>query len=177
MEYKKKGQKRCKPGYVARGRRSVPGCLSFIQAVCHHTARAAYPPAMDGPSLTAGIFGLATRRMCGLRRRRRSRWALTPPFHPYLAGENLPSGGRFLSHYPRSRLRLSVRKCGALRCPDFPLHAPGVKRQTALLPLDVIVLSLLTLRRESPRFRMLTPRRKMRLPPRGRGDGAPRGGS
>lgn len=45
-------------------------------------AQAAYPPAMDEQSLAAGIFGLATRGMCGLRCRQRSRWALTPPFHP-----------------------------------------------------------------------------------------------
>ena len=38
---------------------------------------------MDEQSLTAGIFGLATRRMCGDASRLASRWALTPPFHPY----------------------------------------------------------------------------------------------
>ena len=59
-------------------------CLSFIYAAGRPAAQAAYPSAMDEQSLIAGIFGLATRRMCGLRCRHRSRWALTPPFHPYL---------------------------------------------------------------------------------------------
>ena len=69
--------------------------------VCHLSthrsclrAGAAYPPAMDEQSLTAGIFGLATRRMCGLPCHHGSRWALTPPSHPYhLQGR----GGCFLS--------------------------------------------------------------------------------
>jgi len=58
--------------------------------VCHLSLRpvarraiAAYPPAMDEQPLTAGIFGLATRRMCGDAGHPASRWALTPPFHPY----------------------------------------------------------------------------------------------
>lgn len=59
------------------------GCLSFIYTADLPAAGAAYPPAMDEQPLIAGIFGLATRRMCGLRCRQRSRWSLTPPFHPY----------------------------------------------------------------------------------------------
>ena len=70
-------------------------CRYRSAGVCHLSKRcnhlqalAAYPPTMDEQSLAAGIFGLATRGMCGLRRCRRSRWALTPPFHPYpLVGE------------------------------------------------------------------------------------------
>ena len=72
-------QKRYKPGYVPIDYRS----LSFIYAAGLPTAGAAYPPAMDEQPFIAGIFGLATRRMCGLQCRHRSRWALTPPFHPY----------------------------------------------------------------------------------------------
>jgi len=72
-------QKRYKPGYVPEETRY----LSFIYAVGLPAAGAAYPPAMDEQSSAAGVFGLATRRMCGLRSRLRSRWALTPPFHPY----------------------------------------------------------------------------------------------
>ncbi len=63
---------------------SLPLCLHAApERTMGPPLRAAYPPAMDEPSLTAGIFGLATHRTCGLRRHRRSRWALTPPFHPY----------------------------------------------------------------------------------------------
>ena len=63
-------------------------CLSFILTVCRQTApapkrRAAYPPAMDEQPLAAGVFGLATHRMCGMPCRHGIRWALTPPFHPY----------------------------------------------------------------------------------------------
>ena len=76
----KERQKRYKPGYVPEWIR----CLSFIYAAGRPEAQAAYPSAMDEQSLVAGIFGLATRRMCGLRCRHRSRWALTPPFHPCL---------------------------------------------------------------------------------------------
>ena len=103
--------------------------------VCHLSTprgcprdEAAYPPAMDGPSLTAGIFGLATHGMCGLCCRQQSRWALTPPFHPYLTWRRL-----FSVTYPRRHRRLPVRKHVALSCPDFPLGAPGAKRQTSPL--------------------------------------------
>ncbi len=47
--------------------------------------RAAYPPAMDEQSFAAGVFGVATHRMCGMPCRHGIRWALTPPFHPYLS--------------------------------------------------------------------------------------------
>ena len=74
-----------------------------VCGVCHLSrlrgcprAQAAYPPAMDEPPLTAGVFGLATHGMCGLRCRHRSRWALTPPFHPYRRED----GGCFLSLIP-----------------------------------------------------------------------------
>ena len=97
----------------------------LIVGVCHLSrhfsclnVQAAYPPAKDGPSLTAGIFGLATYRMCGTLYHYKLRWALTPPFHPYL---HFRKGGYFLSHCPRRHRRLSVRKYIALCCPDFPL--------------------------------------------------------
>lgn len=78
--------------FVIRSRDDVSRVMCPTQGlgVCHlsaligcPTALAAYPPAADEQSLIAGIFGLATHRVCGLRRCRRSRWALTPPFHPY----------------------------------------------------------------------------------------------
>ena len=88
---------------------------SFIYAGSYLQAQAAYPPATDGPSLTAGVFGLATHEKCGLRCHHRSRWALNPPFHPYPL-----RGGYFMSPCMQRRRRLSVRKHDALYCPDFP---------------------------------------------------------
>ena len=45
---------------------------------------ALYPPAMDEQPLNAGILELATHKACGTRYHYCVRWALTPPFHPYL---------------------------------------------------------------------------------------------
>ena len=44
-------------------------------------ALAVYPPAMDEQPLNAGIFDLATHKVCGESCPHVSRWALTPPFH------------------------------------------------------------------------------------------------
>ncbi len=49
---------------------------------------------MDEQPLNAGILGFATRRMCGSSRRRKDRWALTPPFSPLAAPAE---GGRLFS--------------------------------------------------------------------------------
>ena len=79
----------CKPG-------SVPGAdsgpLSFIYDGSHLPPPATYPPASDEQPLIAGIHGLATHgtycRVTSLP----PRWALTPPFHPYLPA--FPRGTR-----------------------------------------------------------------------------------
>ena len=92
-------------------------CLSFILTLQLPASSSGPPPGKDGPSLFAGIFGLATHGMCGIRYRYRIRWALTPPFHPCL----LLRGGCFLSHCPQRRRHLAVNKHVALGCPDFPL--------------------------------------------------------
>ena len=99
----------------------------FKRRVCHLSLRpvarraiAVYPPATGEQPLIAGILDLATRRMCGASCRHDARWALTPPFHPYPLRI---AGGSFLSHYPRRRRRLPIKKCAALCCPDFPLYA------------------------------------------------------
>lgn len=66
------------------------------------------------------------------------------PVSSYLAISPLPdaispkagnaSGGIFLLHCLCGRPQLSVRKYGALRCPDFPPGAfSGARRQTAIL--------------------------------------------
>ncbi len=89
---------------------------SFIYANAHTPAPATYPPAADGQSLNAGIHGLATRQWYAGTCRHAPRWALTPPFHPYPL-----RGGCFLLRFLLSPHEdLPVRKCGALRCPDFP---------------------------------------------------------
>ena len=93
-------------------------CLSFILTCSCLQVRAAYPPAKDGPSFDAGIFGFATHEMCVILCHHKTRWALTPPFHPC----SLDGSGCFLSHCPRCHHRLSVRKHDALCCPDFPLR-------------------------------------------------------
>ena len=58
---------------------------------------------MDEQPLNAGILDLATHGRCGTQYRYRARWALTPPFHPYLPME---AGGSFLSPLPRPFGRL-----------------------------------------------------------------------
>ena len=67
-------------------------CLSRGTGACHLSvlriaARgiAFYPPAMDEQPLNAGIHELATHRWCGALCHHSTRWALTPPFHPYQA--------------------------------------------------------------------------------------------
>ena len=55
---------------------------------------AAYPSTMDEQPLNADILGLATHKVCGMPCCHGTRWALTPPFHPYRM-----CGGYFLSHY------------------------------------------------------------------------------
>lgn len=65
--------------------------------MCHHLAPAAYPPAMGEQPLNAGILGLATHKACGIPCRHRTRWSLTPPFHPYRILLMRVCGGRFLS--------------------------------------------------------------------------------
>ena len=101
-------------------------CLSFILARQLPDGSSSLPPGTDGPSVFAGIFGLATHEVCGIPCHHGIRWALTPPFHPCCRGS-----GCFLSHCLQRRRRLSVRKHDALCCPDFPLLA---ERQTSFLP-------------------------------------------
>ena len=94
----KRGGPGCKPGYVA-GERAPINSSVFPTAARHLSVRhvamraiAVYPPAMDEQPLNAGILDLATHKACGILYRYRTRWALTPPFHPYPHG-----GGRLFS--------------------------------------------------------------------------------
>ena len=93
-----------------------------------------------------GLFELATRRTTSTRVLPRSRWALTPPFHPYRDGQWLRSDQLsisavcFLFRLPKviDNFQLcimnyalcivhcpfpppAVNRCDALCCPDFPL--------------------------------------------------------
>ena len=80
------------------------------------------PPDGSEPLPCVGIFGLATHRMCGLPGRPGSRWALTPPFHPYLRG-----GGYFLSHLPNVATRFPLESMMLCVARTFlrPLPAAG----------------------------------------------------
>lgn len=96
---------------------------------------ATYPPTRTGrPSeartkisfpahFSIGVHGLATRSPYGCRHCCRHRWALTPPFHPCLAGftkETRGFGGRSLLRMHELTPVWQFHQCGALRCPDFP---------------------------------------------------------
>ena len=70
-----------------------------------------------------------------------ARWALTPPFHPYLCPCG-PSAVRFLLHFPSGRLDATVPLFQGARCPvvsglssgDFrrsPQRSPGERQDRA----------------------------------------------
>ena len=101
-------QSACKPGSVPQS-----GCLSFIYTMCHHKAKAFYPPARTSNPQAPVYMNLQPPRRTA-RTSLHGRWALTPPSHPY------PCGRFFSSALLCLRRQLSVRKWSALRCPDFP---------------------------------------------------------
>ena len=74
---------------------SVPfvGCLSFIYTLCHHNAKAFYPPARASYPQAPVYMNLQPPRHTA-RTSLHDRWALTPPSHPYLL-----AGGYFLLRY------------------------------------------------------------------------------
>ena len=57
--------------------------LSFIYYGDHSPSLATYPPTLDEQPLIVGIHGLATHEVYGRGVLLPSRWALTPPSHPY----------------------------------------------------------------------------------------------
>ena len=96
------------------------------------------PPDSDGPSFrnahenqfhapfSIGVHGLATRSPYGCRHCCRHRWALTPPFHPYLTG-SLGRNARLRRSFSvtdaRTYARLAV---SPVRCPVLPgLSSPS----------------------------------------------------
>ena len=129
---RKKGQEACKPG-------SVPPVLD---GVCH----------LSGPAVADRLYRSTLRRIARAGHPQSpvymnfqhpagtacmspcSRWALTPPSHPYRW--NPKAQRRFFSSallYPRGQL--SVRKWDALCCPDFP----PVPRGTSDRPADCLL--------------------------------------
>ena len=104
--------------------------LSFIYDCGHPQPLATYPPTLDEQPLIVGLHGLATRKAYCRATLLPSRWALTPPFHPYPSGL---SSAKILRppHRPLGRLfsvtllhpcgRRAVNSYGALCCSDFPL--------------------------------------------------------
>ena len=78
-----------KPGSVL-----LAECLSFIYALCHHNAKAFYPPAWASNPQAPVYMNLQPPRRTA-RTSLHGRWALTPPSHPYL----LCGGGYFLLRY------------------------------------------------------------------------------
>ena len=122
-------QPACKPG-------SVPqvGCLSFIYAMCHHMAKAFYPPVRASNPQAPVYMNLQPPRRTA-RTSLHGRWALTPPSHPY------PCGRLFSSALLHLHKRLSVRKWSALRCPDFPPLHLKQRRQTVRLYVSQSLLN------------------------------------
>ncbi len=119
-----------KPGYVSRST-TQKGPLTAFRHLSEldvtTTTLAAYPPTMDEQSLNVGILGLATHKTCGMPHCCDTRWALTPPFHPY---QNRRLFSVTLLH---SHPRLPVKKYGALCCPDFPHTDKFGERRNARL--------------------------------------------
>ena len=81
--------------------------------MCHHIAKAFYPPARASSPQAPVYMNLQPPRHTA-RTSLHGRWALTPPSHPY------PCGRLFSSALLCLHKQLSVRKWSALRCPDFP---------------------------------------------------------
>ena len=73
--------------------------LSFIYDCDHSQPLATYPPTLGEQPLIVGIRGLATRKAYGQTTLLPLRWALTPPFHPYLPAETDIGGYSLLRYY------------------------------------------------------------------------------
>ena len=128
----------CKPGSVSmRALARLHTGRSFLSAFSHPNAPAAYPRldavkhrCRDGPSLAAylALLRLGFTEPSPLPM---TRWALTPPFHPY---RRLHGGGLFsvaLSVAYRSRrMRPGVTWQSTLWSPDFP-RCTAPKRHTS----------------------------------------------
>ena len=87
---------------------------SFIYDGNHLPPPATYPPTLDEQPLVVGIHGLATHETYSRGVLLPSRWALTPPSHPYPCGRSFSSTLLYTYAYQAVNLR------GALCCSDFP---------------------------------------------------------
>ena len=87
---------------------------SFIYDDNHLPPLATYPPTLDEQPLIVGIHGLATHETHCRGVLLPSRWALTPPSHPYPYGRLFSSALLYSHEYQAVNLR------GALCCSDFP---------------------------------------------------------
>ena len=88
--------------------------LSFIYDDNHLPPPATYPPTSNEQPLIVGVHGLATHETYCRGVLLPSRWALTPPSHPYPCGRSFSS----TLLYPHGYQAVNLR--GALRCSDFP---------------------------------------------------------
>src|ERR1700682_4252559 len=92
-----------------------------------------YPGARRA-AVNALLFGLAPGGVCLAGRSPGRRWALTPPFHPYLAARlrrHLLPGGSFLWHFPSGRpdwVLPSALLCGARTFLQLVIHLSAVTR-------------------------------------------------
>ncbi len=96
---------------------------SFIYNRSHLRLPAVYPPATDEQSLTAGVHDLATRQTYCRDVLLHSRWALTPPFHPYPCGRLFSVTLLYPCEYQAVNLRAALCRS------DFP---PPALRQAAM---------------------------------------------
>ena len=90
---------------------SVPpkGPLSFIYDYGHPQPLATYPPTLGEQPLIVGIHGLATRKAYSQTTLLPLRWALTPPFHPYLPAEADIGGYSLLRYYTLTNIEPLTR--------------------------------------------------------------------
>ena len=107
-----------KPGYVLL---VIMECLSFIFAAACTARYSSLPPDNGRAALRCRYIWPCNSQEVRLDMSPYRPVGSYPTFSP-LPRTRWPRGGHFLSPYPRRRRRLSVRKCDALRCPDFPLY-------------------------------------------------------
>ena len=125
--------------------------LSFIYDDNHLPPPATYPPTSNEQPLIVGVHGLATHETYCRGVLLPSRWALTPPSHPY------PCGRSFSSTLLRPHGRQVVSLRGALCCSDFPPPPCGGsdrarmrRKDTKIILTQCFLLAIFCLRGDSP---------------------------
>ena len=97
--------------------------LSFIYDCGHPQPLATYPPTLDEQPLIVGIHGLATRKAYCRPTLLPPRWALTPPFHPYLPAEADIGGCSLLRYYTLTNIEPLTRAALCVARTFLPLHS------------------------------------------------------